>query len=93
MCVCVTLVYTVLAKWAYWYVCVCVCDSPPSVETDSGVDMSQRHSNLPQEQDSFDDLDEDFPAIGTCKALYNFDGGCCETTSNTQGFSCFSSEA
>lgn len=50
--------------------------SPQTTETDSGVDVGQqRHSNVPMaDQDSFDELDDDFPAIGTCKALYNFDG-------------------
>ncbi|ELU13004.1 hypothetical protein CAPTEDRAFT_199738 [Capitella teleta] len=44
-------------------------------ETDSGVEVEQRRdSSVPiADQDSFDDLDDDFPAIGTCRAMYNFE--------------------
>ena len=39
---------------------------------DSGVDNTQQAHYA--EQDSFDDGLEEFPVIGTCRALYTFDG-------------------
>jgi hypothetical protein len=47
-----------------------------AAETDSGVEVeNRRDSSVPiADQDSFDDLDDDFSAIGTARALYKFDG-------------------
>ena len=41
---------------------------------DSGVDNTNRTSFVDQDQDSFDDGLEEFPVIGTCVALYTFEG-------------------
>ena len=47
----------------------------PKDSPDSGVESNDKHASL-AEQDSFDELEDEepLPVIGTCTALYAFEG-------------------